>query len=110
MSVFRVPVTNDDPQYTFLTRLETVPVVFEIRWNDRDKLWHFSLLDDDGNAYFGALRIILGLNLWERCLDPRRPPGALVAYDTSGQGIEAGYADLGTRVQLLYVTSDELSA
>jgi hypothetical protein len=110
MSILRIPVTNDDPWYTFLTRLESIPVTFEIKWNARDGFWHFALLDDDGAPYFGPRRIVLGIDLWARCLDSRRPPGSLVAYDTSGRGQEAAYPDLGTRVQLLYVTSDELSA
>lgn len=109
MSIYLLPVTSDDPHFQFLTRLEDVACRFEFLWNARDGYWQFALIgEDDGEPYFGFLRVVLGLDLLERCQDPRRPPGGLVAIDTSNSSEEAGEQDLGNRVVLYYVTSDQI--
>ncbi len=40
----------------------------------------------------------------------RSPPGLLMAYDTSGEGIDPGLTDLGQRVQLIYYTVADVAA
>ena len=53
---------------------------------------------------------MLGAFLGRRCVDPRFPAGVMVAVDTSGEGRDAGLDDLGTRVQVLFYSGEEILA
>lgn len=92
------------------TTLEDVAYTLEIRWNVRDESWYMNILDADG-----ALPILSGLRLVADWLMASYnvgyggPPGAFALIDTSGRGEECDFSGLGSRWQLRYFTSDELS-
>lgn len=106
MAVVALPLLTDDtPHYALACELEGVTYTFEFLWNDRDGAWYVQVGDGEENPLTGMIRVVLGKSFLSQYSDPALPPGALVAKDTSGQNVDPGLLDLGSRVQVWYVDS-----
>lgn len=81
----------------------------ELRWNARAGGYLLAISDADGPVLSGR-RVVVGFPLLVRCRSSRRPPGEVLAIDTSDRDLEAGLGDLGARVDLVYVPGAELVA
>jgi len=98
---FALRVTLDDRDYTL-----------SLEWSQREAKWYLALADQDENPILRGIKVVadyplLTLAKW----DARCPPGQLIANDTSGQGLDPGFADMtgaSPRVVLTYVTGAEL--
>jgi hypothetical protein len=108
--VLEIPTTPGDPAYTQRTTLDGVEYFFEFRWNERDGAWYMHIADVDEQHIRSGIRIVLRWPLLRRVTDPRRPPGSIMAIDTSGQDLAPGLNDLGARVKLLYLDAAEIAA
>ena len=108
MSILSIPVTPEHPHFEFFLSLEGRQYLFEFRWNERIGSWYMTLSDADGDPIVASARVVLDFPLTGKCADARRPPGAIIAVDTSGAGLDPGEKDLGGRVTLLYVESTSL--
>ena len=101
--IIQLPVTSD-PGQNFVTQLGTVKYQFYVRWNDRGNFWTMDVTD-----YNSQTKLISGMPLLLGC-DLLSPyilgNGALIAYDSSGSGADAGPDDLGTRVLLYWYSAD----
>lgn len=101
------------PYFDLQARLDDVTYTLSVRWNVRAAAWYLDIWDEQGVTLFAAgVRLVVNYPLCNY-LTGRQPPGALVAVDTSGQGIDPGLGDLGgssARVQLYYATAVELAA
>lgn len=77
-------------------------------WNVRDEHWSMTIRDKNENVLVAGIKIIADYELISmyRYLDI--PQGYLVAADTSGQGLDPGFDDFGTRVLLMYFSPDEI--
>jgi len=96
---FDLQVTLDDATYTL-----------EFRWNVRLGAWFMSILDEQGTTQImSGIRLVANWLLSPYTIG-NLPPGAFVAWDTSGQGLDPGLGDLGSRVKLIYITQAELAA
>lgn len=78
-------------------------------WNQRASAWFLGLSDQDETVIFSPRKVVADFDLLRQCSDDRRPGGALMAVDTSGEGADPAFGDLGDRVQLVYVSADELA-
>ncbi len=114
-----LPLVPSVGTYRFATTLEaygdgaaTEPreYVIRVRWNDRAKGWFLDVLKADETPLRVGLRLVLGAIIGGRCVDLEFPAGALYPCDLSGEGVEAGFDDLGTRVVVYYYTVEELAA
>lgn len=94
--------------YTVSVTLLNIEYIFQVRWNQRDTAWYFDLLDDTESPIYSGIKVVLGAFLGSRCTDPRWPIGVFVATDTSNQGLDAGFNDLGARVQVVFYQLSEL--
>ena len=104
-----LPLTPGVPAYRVATALGDVGYVFDLRWNHRDECWYLDAFEDDGvTAIFYGVKIVLGAHLGRIHRHALVTDGALIAYDTSRQLIDAGLDDLGSRVVVVYVPADEL--
>lgn len=105
-----LPTKTDGTQrYSFRIPLDGQSFAFEFMWNARGSFWSFVLSAADGTPLLHR-RVIVGFPLTGRFTDPALPAGELVAVDTRGTDLDPGLADLGARVQLLYLTADEVIA
>lgn len=99
---------------TFKAFSEIVPIegteyLFQFYWSDREQAWYLSIANQDETPLASWIRLVANSNLLRRFRSLGTvPPGYLMAWDSSGQDQEiAVQADLGSRVLLAYVTSDD---
>lgn len=102
MADTELPLDSDNPFYERSTTIENVPYIFNVRWSDFEQAWYFDLWDENSNPIVSGIKLVLGVILARRCVDPRKPTGALFLSDLSGDDLDAGRFDLGTRVKLYY--------
>jgi hypothetical protein len=98
------------PHYSFQCELDGATFTFEFIWNDRDGAWYMQVGDGEENLLVGATRVVLGTLFTARVRNSALFTGQLQAKDTSGQNIDAGIEDLGSRVQIWYFTAAEIAA
>lgn len=109
-----IPINRrlDDASYFELQAvLDDVTYTIEFRWNVRLEAWFMSVLDAEGQVpYIVGQRCVVDYGIPQH-LTQRTPPGLFLFIDTgaaTGEGVDPGFDDLGSRVQLLYVPEDEL--
>ena len=105
-----IPLRSDLPHYAFQCELENVTYSFEVLWNPQSASWMLSISTADDQPIVMGMPIVIDWEWAGRYVDPRLPPGVFMAQDTSGQGLDAGRDDLGSRVILLYFTAAEVAA
>jgi len=103
-----LPLVPSTPNYRVSTTLDGVQYILEVRWNGRAGVWYLDLLDIDEDPIAMGIAVLLGSALGVRTTDARFPPGALIAADTSGEGRDAGFDDMGDRVAVFYYEASEL--
>lgn len=108
ISQLRIPT---GPASRQAVTLDGVTIGLRLWWNARAGRWIVDIEDASGAEVASGIGLALGVSLWARFgARSTLPPGALLAVDTSGAGLEAGRDDLGTRVLLLYYDAAELAA
>lgn len=103
-----IPVSNT-PNFTQVTTLSGRDYVLTFHWNAREAAWYMDVADQDEVGITLSRKVTVGFPLITRCVDERRPPGMLMAVDTTGGSADPGLDDFGTRVQLLYFEPEELA-
>lgn len=101
MAVLQLPSATDTEAFRFETELEGVIFKFAFQWNERDSHWYMTLADSEGAAIVSGIKVVARTPLLRGISDARRPPGDIMAYDTTGAG-DPGLEDLGENVLLLY--------
>lgn len=109
-----VPILRgvDDAGYFDLqATLDGVTYTLEFRWNVRLGAWFMNVLDAEGvEPRLIGVRLVADYPLAQNIVD-RDPPGYFLAVDTgaaAGFGVDPGFDDLGSRVQLVYVPEAEI--
>lgn len=113
-----IPLRSDLDHYQETVTLDEVSFDFVFRWNNRDDCWYLSIFDPtvaeavDGSRIpiIGSIPVLVGWALLAQYRMRERPLGDLVAFDTSGQELDPGRRDLGSRVLLIYYTAAEIAA
>lgn len=108
-----VLVINADPTlpfYTQRTSLDGREYILDIQFNQRENRYYMNLRDETGALIAGGLKLIANFPINRLISDPRAPGGAIYALDTSGRGQDPGEGDLGRRVLLIYIESDDIQA
>jgi hypothetical protein len=82
---------------------------FRVTWNERDGASRLSVYQPDGTPLVLSRKIVLGVPLWRGEVDPRLPPGWLIAVDRSRSDVDPSREDLGERVPLIYFDADYLA-
>lgn len=93
------------------TALDGVDYTFTFRWSQRDGHWLLDLADAERVAIRSGMLLAPNVDLLAGVIDTRRPAGKLAVLDTTGAlDVDPGFADLGDRFVLVYLTADEVSA
>lgn len=105
MIVSLIPTAQDPnlTDYTQRTTLGGVEFVLRFYWNDRVGRWHLDISDQEGDPIVVGLVVVIGVPLNRTVTDIRRPRGAILAIDPTGENTDPGKLDLGSRVLLIYV-------
>lgn len=115
-----LPFKSSIPSFRVGTTLDGVAYLLDVSWNAGSETvpgaWYFDLLLEDETPIASGVKVVLGVFLARRATHPKRPPGYLIASDlapVNGRETDAGFDDLGARVQVYYYTveeAEELSA
>ena len=106
----QLPLIPSVARYRFGTTLDGVQYLFDVRWNGRQGVWHMDILTEDAVAIIVGATLVLGFWVAARSVDAVRPPGLFTLRDTSDNGEDAGFDDMGERVLLYYWSPSELPA
>lgn len=102
---------DDASHFTQQATLDGVNYTIDFVWNERDNFWYTTILTEDGQSVCTPQQRLLCSYLGAKYLSNRVPAGFLLAVDGNapfGQGVPPGYDDLGSRVQIFYVSPSEL--
>lgn len=105
-----LPFVPSFPNYRVSTTLEGVQYIFDVRWNARAESWYCDISTEADVRIKSGVKVVLGAPLGKRGGSADMPPGVFIANDTTGAGQEATIADLGTRVEVIYLTLEEIEA
>jgi hypothetical protein len=108
MAAQTIPTKTDGTQrYTVRVVLDGSTFLLEFAWNARDASWYVQISDANATL-LQVRRIAVGTALLRRFQMLSLPRGELLAIDTSGKDVDPGLADLGDRVQLLYIPAADV--
>lgn len=103
--LLKLPFSND-PAQRFVTQLGERKFVFEAKWNDRSGVWTIDIYDHTTQT---ALLLGVQLVLGQELLEPYNLGiGRLMVYDEDATGADAGLLDLGDRVNVYWISDDEV--
>jgi hypothetical protein len=106
--LLHIDTDTDALLYTQIQQLEGIEYSLRFLWSTREDAWYLDFSDQDGNAIAPWIRLVVGTSLLRRFQDPRLPRGILTCVDMTGAGMDIVSSDeLGQRVPLLYITSDD---
>lgn len=108
MSSVTIPLRNDLPLYNQQTDLDGQSYNLAFRWNARAEQWFMDISTGAGDIIAANIALVINFPIARRFRDERMPPGIFMAFDSSGQKEDAGQADLGARVLLLYTPVAEV--
>jgi hypothetical protein len=103
MAVQELPVTSDPQAYTFQITLDGTPYNVRFHYNRRRETWHMSIATQDNIDLVNGVPIFVNWPILDRFKDTRLPPGTFMAIDTTGETIDPGQDDFGTRVKMTYI-------
>lgn len=110
MSILTIDTFTNERDFSEFVPLEGREFLFRIYWADREACFYLNIADQDETPLATGIKLVVGWPLLRRFVDARLPPGLFMCVDMSGAGAEiATPLELGYRVPLLYVTSDDVS-
>ena len=110
MSVHTLPLPTNLPHFEFSVDLDDEVFVLEMRWNERDSSWYLTIKDSLDTILIAGRKVLVNLPLTSRFRRLGMPKGELIAIDTTGEDLDPGESDLGSRVQLVYFDAASLPA
>jgi hypothetical protein len=108
MPVLEIPLSSEDPAFSFRVILEEVEISVYVHWNQRHSRWYIHFYDNDQAPLLFGLPLNINRRLLDGYLIEGLPPGDIVLTDLSGKNLECGRDELGDRCKLYYITSEEL--
>lgn len=102
MTPLEIPIIADVPLFEIRTTLNGREYLLIFDWHDRESRWYLSIESIDREPLARGIKLLSNRPLLRKRVDPRLPPGALMAVDVLESGVPAGFNDLGTRVRLIY--------
>lgn len=103
-----LPIPTNTPFYKFRCTLDQQNFQFSVSWNMRAG-WFLSMSDANGVVIFSSRRVVSGWDMLSFCSAPTRPRGALYCLDSTRKNETPGFADLGLRHRIVYVSPDEVA-
>lgn len=108
MAFYDLPLKPSNASYRFATVIKDVSYIIDVHWNTRESAWYMDWYREDLTEIVLGVKIVLGCYLGRRVDEPPFSEGVLVAVDTSGEGVEAAFDDIGTRVIVRFIPTEDL--
>ena len=110
----RIPFVPSKNNYRLNVPLDGTRYLFDnIHWNAQDHggAWFLDLREEDESPILLGIKLVLGARIGISSTHPFFQSYFVRVVDTAGQGIDAGYDDLGARIQLVITSlTDALAA
>jgi hypothetical protein len=103
-----IPLIPSDTNYRLGTNLGGSRYLFDVKWNSRDESFYMDIREEDERPILLGVRLVLGLNIGRNSANAFFSKHLLHLSDSSGEGREATFDDLGARVQLLHLAISEI--
>jgi len=104
-----IPFLPSDTNYRLAVPINDFQLMFDVRWNSRDEAFYLDIYEPDDTVVALNVKVIVGVPLARWSKHEFFDTHVLTAVDTSNEGRDPGYDDLGTRVQLVVQTPEDLS-
>ncbi len=104
MTTALIPVSPTAPHFSQQTALDGTTYLLDFDWNEREGAWYFGISTAEGDPIAVGRRVCASWPLLRNVVDARRPVGEIFPTDSGPDGIDPAFADLGTRVTLVYVS------
>ena len=98
-----IPTDTSLATYTFSVEIELIVFLFRFQFNERDQSWFFDILTADGDPIRQGVKVVTNFPLLARIARLDRPPGEIVAVDTTGEDRRAVIGELGIDRQVAFV-------
>ncbi len=107
-----IPTNTTLASFVFSTELELIVFGLRFQFNERDQSWLFDLLTAEGLPIRQGIKVVTNFPLLSRIARADRPPGELIAIDTTGEDRRAviGELGIGRQVELTYFEASEIPA
>lgn len=105
-----VPFQPSDTNVKLTVPIDDARYVFYHRWNSRDQAWYVDLYEEDFTPILLGIKLTLGGRIGASSNHPFFATHKLVLADTSGQGLDPGFDDLGARVILIHYSLATIQA
>lgn len=103
MAITIIPLQQGVAYYRVNTQLLGVSYLLDFYWNAYAESWWLSVYDAQEHPIRTGIRCVLGTFLARTAQLPPFNQGALVCVDTSGQALDPGFNDFGSRVKLAFM-------
>ncbi len=105
-----VPLVPSNAAYSFLVAIDGDVYTFALAWceTDADAGWYLDVMTEIGEPIAMGLRLVLGIYIGGRSQHKLFRSGVFVMVDTTNQGVDATFEDLGTRVEMRRYTVDQM--
>ncbi len=117
MAAILIPIQQGVPNQRVQFSIGNIAYIFDFRWNAGDPLrpagssgWYLDVYDVNEKAIATGLRCVIGTYIGRACQAAPFADGALIVFDTTRKGIDAGFDDFGGRVKMAYLNSGDLLA
>ena len=109
MTTLLIPTSTTESQYSQTTTLEGRDYDLSFTWIEREDRWYLDIASG-GETLLAGLKLVADWPLLRLQASELLPPGELVALDMTGEGRDPGLRELGERVKLFYIESEDLEA
>lgn len=102
-----IPFRTSDNNYRLRVPIDNIPYLLDVHWNDFEGAWYFDLRQEDETLILANIKIMLGGRIGRFSADPFFQSFIIQVRDTTASGSDAGYDDLGMRVQVVITDGDD---
>lgn len=106
--IVELPLRPSVGYYRFATPIGDSTYIFDVRWNTTEEAWYVNIHEQDQTPIVYGIKIVLGTYLGRRINHRLFRQGVFVAADTTDEGQDATFDDLGVRVVVRYIPQDDL--
>lgn len=103
-----IPFEQSQNNYTIIVPLTGAPYSISVRFNSIDNAWYMDLYDEDQEPILMNIKIVLGSRIGRTSSHAFFKTHLLSVVDTAATGRDAGYDDLGGRIQVQVVDTTEV--
>jgi hypothetical protein len=98
MASISLPFLVSETNYRLACPVEDIQLYFDVRWNSRDLAWYLDIYESDDTPVAINVKVVLGTQLGNLSKHEFFSTHKMLAIDTSGEGRDAGFDDLGSRI------------